>query len=183
MVTFQIYRSSSNSSVRLTTTFCELIMCKTLHREFYLNYLIMISKPVPPRPSAYSGEAKVHASTTISSLSFSLCFTLSLPLVCSWAFPKLTDRTHFSPPSCLACLPSLNCCLFFHRPLPAGLIFPCPPVPVSLFTSLSLPSDWPQRPGPFSHVFTLLPLLRSGSHTQAKIRRKRPTFVQLGEQG
>lgn len=162
MVTFQIYRSSYNSSVRLTTTFCKLIMCKTLHCEFYLNYLIMISRPVPPRASAYTGEAKVHASTTMSSLC--LCFTVSLPLVCSWAFPRLTDRTHFSPPSRLACLPSLNCCPFFHQPLPAELISPCLPVPVSLFSSLSLPSGWPQRPGPFSHVFTLLPLLRSGSH-------------------
>lgn len=78
MVTFQICHSSSNCSIRLTATFWELIMCKTLRCEFYLNYLIMISKPVHHKPSAYTEEPKVHTSTTTSSL----CFTLSpLPLL------------------------------------------------------------------------------------------------------
>lgn len=155
-------------------------MCKMLYCEFYLNYFTAISKSAYHRPSAYIRKSKVHASTTVSSLY--LCFSVSLSLICSWAFPYLKDRAHFSPPSRLACLPSLNCYPFFHWPLPAELISPCLPVPVSLFTALALPSARPQSPGPFSHVFTLPPLLRPGSRTWAKTRKKRLKFAQPGEE-
>ena len=64
-------------------------MRKMLYCELYLNYFTVISKPVYHRCSAYTEEAKVHASTTISPLSLSLFVSLSVSFlfVCSWAFP------------------------------------------------------------------------------------------------
>lgn len=150
-------------------------MCKMLYCEFYLNYLIMILKPAHHGPSAYTWETKVHASTRI--LSFSLptpsCLLLGVPQVQrQGSFP-----TTFSP----VMFTITNCHPFFHWLMPAGLILPCLPVPVSLFTSLSLPSGWPLGPDLFVHVFTLPPLLRSDSHSSAKTRGKRSRFVQPGE--
>lgn len=72
--------------------------------------------------------------------------------------------------------------LFFHWLLPAGLSLPCLSMPISLFTSLSLPSGRPKCPRFLGPVFTPEPSPRSSFHVWAKTRRRRPELVQSGDE-
>lgn len=134
--------------------------------------------------SIYWGSQSSCLNHYIPSVSVSLCFSLCVFLVCLFLGVSLAQRQDsllttfwlgvFTIPKLLP---------FFHWPLPAELISRCLPVPVFLFTSLSLPSGQRQHPGLLSHMVTLLPLLRSGSHPWAKARRKGLGFSSLKKKG
>lgn len=106
----------------------------------------------------------------------------SLSPICSWAFSS--SKTRLTSHRC----PAWHVCHnwtanpFFHWLLPAGLTLPWPSVPISLFTSLSLPSGWPKCPRFLGYVCIPVPSPRSSFHVWAKTRRKRSELVQSGDE-